>query len=151
MADAMGSTEKVATVSPLFTIAEGNGARAGSPAPVAYHGHRLTSSEPLRTRRRFPPTRTGLCAWTSALSATSARASSSDAVLPTRATSTDISTRGFAEWTGIFGDPVVATALLDRVQHHAGLIPEHIRANASIMPPRPRHRVHPRKEAASRD
>ncbi|WP_057460729.1 IS21-like element helper ATPase IstB [Pseudovibrio sp. POLY-S9] len=63
------------------------------------------------------------------------------------------SNRGFAEWGEIFGDRVVATALLDRLLHHAvvihiegasyrlrghaDLIPEHIRANASINPPPP--------------
>ena len=61
------------------------------------------------------------------------------------------SNRGFAEWGDIFDDPVVATALLDRLLHHAiviqiegagfrlrqhaDLIPEHIRANAPISPP----------------
>ncbi len=63
------------------------------------------------------------------------------------------SNRGFAEWGEIFGDPVVATALLDRLLHHAivmqiegaslrlrnhaDLIPEHIRATAPISPPPP--------------
>ena len=63
------------------------------------------------------------------------------------------SNRGFAEWGEIFADPVVATALLDRLLHHAvvvqiegssyrlrqhaELIPEHIRANAPISPPPP--------------
>ena len=78
------------------------------------------------------------------------------------------SNRGFAEWAEIFGDPVVATALLDRLLHHAvvvqieaasyrlrqhaDLVPEHVRANASIMPPPPpRRRGRPRKEAAPRD
>ena len=28
------------------------------------------------------------------------------------------SNRGFAEWGEVFGDPVVATALLDRLPHH---------------------------------
>ena len=53
------------------------------------------------------------------------------------------SNRGFAEWGEVFGDPVVATALLDRLLHHdivikiegssyrlrqhADLVPEHIR------------------------
>ncbi len=63
------------------------------------------------------------------------------------------SNRGFAEWGEVFGDPVVATALLDRLLHHAvvvqiegasyrlrghtDLIPEHVRANAPINPPPP--------------
>jgi DNA replication protein DnaC len=63
------------------------------------------------------------------------------------------SNRGFAEWADVFGDPVVATALLDRLLHHAvvvqiegasyrlrshaDLIPEHVRANAPISPPPP--------------
>ena len=29
------------------------------------------------------------------------------------------SNRGFGEWVEIFGDPVVASALLDRLLHHA--------------------------------
>ena len=60
---------------------------------------------------------------------------------------------GFAEWGDIFGGPVVATALLDRLPHHAVvvqiegasyrlrhhtiLIPEHIRSHATITPPPP--------------
>jgi len=60
---------------------------------------------------------------------------------------------GFAKWGEIFGDPVVATALLDRLLHHAvviqnegasyrlrshaDLIPEHVRANAPITSPSP--------------
>jgi DNA replication protein DnaC len=60
------------------------------------------------------------------------------------------SNRGFAEWGDIFGSPVVATALLDRLLHHAiviqidgssyrlrrhaDLLPEHIRANAPTPP-----------------
>jgi DNA replication protein DnaC len=32
------------------------------------------------------------------------------------------SNRGFAEWGEVFGDPVVATALLDRLLHHAVVI-----------------------------
>ena len=63
------------------------------------------------------------------------------------------SNRGFAEWGEVFGDPVVATALLDRLLHHAvvvqiegasyrlrghaDLIPEHARTNAPISPPPP--------------
>src|SRR5437588_13032603 len=59
------------------------------------------------------------------------------------------SNRGFAEWGEVFGDPVVATALLDRLLHHAvviqiegsryrlsqhaDLVPEHIRSNATAQ------------------
>jgi DNA replication protein DnaC len=32
------------------------------------------------------------------------------------------SNRGFAEWGQVFGDPVVATALLDRLLHHAVVV-----------------------------
>jgi DNA replication protein DnaC len=32
------------------------------------------------------------------------------------------SNRGFAEWGDVIGDPVVATALLDRLLHHAIVI-----------------------------
>lgn len=61
------------------------------------------------------------------------------------------SNRGFAEWGDVFGDPVVATALLDRLLHHAvvvqieessyrlrqhaELMPEHVRSKALIAPP----------------
>jgi DNA replication protein DnaC len=61
------------------------------------------------------------------------------------------SNRGFAEWGEIFGDPVVATALLDRLLHHAvviqiegssyrlrqhaGLVPEHLRAKPLVSTP----------------
>lgn len=61
------------------------------------------------------------------------------------------SNRGFAEWGEVFGDPVVATALLDRLLHHAvviqiegssyrlrqqaDLVPEHVRSKALIKPP----------------
>jgi len=63
------------------------------------------------------------------------------------------SNRGFAEWCEVFGDPVVATALLDRLLHHAvvvqiegssyrlrqhaELMPEHVRSKALITPPNP--------------
>jgi DNA replication protein DnaC len=63
------------------------------------------------------------------------------------------SNRGFAEWGEVFGDPVVATALLDRLLHHAvviqiegssyrlrqhaDLMPEHLRSKASIIAPFP--------------
>lgn len=57
------------------------------------------------------------------------------------------SNRGFSEWGEVFGNPVVATALLDRLLHHAvvvqiegssyrlrqhaELMPEHLRSKAS--------------------
>jgi len=63
------------------------------------------------------------------------------------------SNRGFAEWGELFGDPVVATALLDRLlrhavviqiegssyrlRQHAHLVPEHVRSKALITPPPP--------------
>ena len=59
------------------------------------------------------------------------------------------SNRGFAEWGEVFGDPVVATALLDRLLHHAivvqiegssyrlrqhaDLVPDYIRSNATAQ------------------
>jgi DNA replication protein DnaC len=59
------------------------------------------------------------------------------------------SNRGFAEWGEVFGDPVVAPALLDRLLHHAivvqiegssyrlrqhaDLVPDHIRLNATAQ------------------
>jgi hypothetical protein len=73
------------------------------------------------------------------------------------------SNRGLAEWGEVFGDPVVAAALLDRLLHqavaiqiegssyrlrqHAELVPEHIRAKAPITPPlpAPRRRGRPPK------
>ena len=71
------------------------------------------------------------------------------------------SNRGFAEWGDVFGDHVVATALLDRLLHHAiviqiegssyrlrqhaGLVPENIRARLPINPPQqpPKQRGRP--------
>jgi len=78
------------------------------------------------------------------------------------------SNRGFAEWGEVFGSPLVATALLDRLLHHAvvvqvegasyrlrqhaDLVPEHIRSNALIRPPAsdvaPKRRGRPPKVAA---
>lgn len=68
------------------------------------------------------------------------------------------SNRGFAEWGEIFGDAVVATALLDRLLHHAvviqiegsryrlrqhgDLVPEHLRAKTVAVPsPAPKRRA----------
>jgi len=76
------------------------------------------------------------------------------------------SNRGFAEWGEVFGDPVVATALLDRLLHHAvviqiegasyrlrqhaDLVPEHVRSKALITPPpAPRRRGRPPIRKAS--
>lgn len=70
------------------------------------------------------------------------------------------SNRGFAEWGEVSGDPVVATALLDRWLHHAvviqiegasyrlrqhaDLVPEHVRSKAFINPaPAPKRRGRP--------
>jgi DNA replication protein DnaC len=66
------------------------------------------------------------------------------------------SNRGFAEWGELFADPVVATALLDRLLHHAivvqvegasyrlrqhaDLVPEHIRSKALVQPSPPADR-----------
>jgi hypothetical protein len=70
------------------------------------------------------------------------------------------SDRGFAEWGEIFGDPVVATALLDRLLHHAvviqiegssyrlrqhaDLMPEHVRSKAALNSPIPAQAAPPR-------
>jgi DNA replication protein DnaC len=76
------------------------------------------------------------------------------------------SNRGFAEWGEVFGDPVVATALLDRLLHHAvviqiegssyrlrqhaDLVPEHVRSKALITPPpAPRRRGRPPRSRAA--
>jgi len=76
------------------------------------------------------------------------------------------SNRGFAEWGDVFGDPVVATALLDRLLHHAvviqiegssyrlrqhaDLVPEHVRSKALITPPpAPKRRGRPTGKAQS--
>ncbi len=72
------------------------------------------------------------------------------------------SNRGFAEWGQVFGDPVIATALLDRLLHHAvvvhiegssyrmrqhaDLLPPTQRPNASLADP-PRRRGRPPKAA----
>jgi DNA replication protein DnaC len=79
------------------------------------------------------------------------------------------SNRGFAEWSDVFGDPVVATALLDRLLHHAvvvqvegssyrlrqhaELVPEAIRARALVPPsalPAPKRRGRPPKNLGAR-
>ncbi len=75
------------------------------------------------------------------------------------------SNRGFAEWGQVFGDPVIVTALLDRLLHHAVVV--HIegssyrmRQHADLMPPAqrlpatmpapaPRRRGRPPKNTAS--
>lgn len=77
------------------------------------------------------------------------------------------SNRGFAEWGEVFGDPVVATALLDRLLHHAvvvqiegssyrmrqhaDLLPESSRSTAPInLPPAPKRRGRPPKDQSDR-
>ena len=57
------------------------------------------------------------------------------------------SNRGFAEWGEVFGDPVVATALLDRLLHHAVVVQiegasYRLRAHADLMPAHTRPRRH---------
>lgn len=76
------------------------------------------------------------------------------------------SNRGFAEWGEVFGDPVVATALLDRLLHHAtvvhieghsyrmrrhaDLVPEAMRARPAVPPPPPaRRRGRPPKDRSA--
>ena len=76
------------------------------------------------------------------------------------------SNRGFAEWGEVFGDPVVATALLDRLLHHAvviqiegssyrlrqhaDLVPEQLRAKALVAPPPKRRGRSPGKNNEDR-
>ena len=53
------------------------------------------------------------------------------------------SNRGFSEWGEVFGDPVVATALLDRLLHHAVVVQiegssYRMRQHAGLLPPTPR-------------
>lgn len=53
------------------------------------------------------------------------------------------SNRGFTEWGEVFGDPVVATALLDRLLHHAVVVQiegasYRLRQHANLMPDAPR-------------
>jgi IstB-like ATP binding protein len=69
------------------------------------------------------------------------------------------SNRGFAEWGDVFGDPVVATALLDRLLHHAvviqiegssyrlhqhaALVPENVCSRPLTTSPSPKRRGRP--------
>ena len=53
------------------------------------------------------------------------------------------SNRGFSEWGEVFGDPVIATALLDRLLHHAVVVQiegssYRLRQHADLLPPTPR-------------
>ena len=76
------------------------------------------------------------------------------------------SNRGFAEWGEVFGDPVIATALLDRLLHHAVVVQiegasYRLRQHADLLPdarrpnpvplaePQPRRRGRPPKVAAA--
>lgn len=76
------------------------------------------------------------------------------------------SNRGFAEWGDVFGDPVVATALLDRLLHHAvviqiegssyrmrehgALVPDNVRSPALYQPvATPRRRGRPPRKGNS--
>jgi DNA replication protein DnaC len=63
------------------------------------------------------------------------------------------SNRGFAEWGEIFGDAVVATALLDRLLHHAVVIQiegssYRLREHAQLLPEHMRSRVPPATPAS---
>ena len=75
------------------------------------------------------------------------------------------SNRGFSEWGQLFGDPVIATALLDRLLHHAVVVQiegssYRMRQHADLLPqaqrpgtvpadPPPRRRGRPPKAAAA--
>ena len=64
------------------------------------------------------------------------------------------SNRGFAEWGEVFGDPVVATALLDRLLHHAVVVQiegssYRLRQHADLLA-QPRHPSQPATEAPPR-
>ena len=53
------------------------------------------------------------------------------------------SNRGFSEWGEVFGDPVVSTALLDRLLHHAVVVQiegssYRMRQHAALLPLAPR-------------
>jgi hypothetical protein len=57
------------------------------------------------------------------------------------------SNRGFAEWGDIFGDSVVATALLDRLLHHAVVLQiegssYRLREHADLLPETVRFKPH---------
>ena len=74
------------------------------------------------------------------------------------------SNRGFSEWGQLFGDPVIATALLDRLLHHAVVVQiegssYRMRQHAELLPQaqrpatvspdsQPRRRGRPPKAAA---
>jgi len=67
------------------------------------------------------------------------------------------SNRGFAEWGELFGDPVVATALLDRLLHHAVVVhiegaSYRLRQHADLIPEalRPRSASSPALDAPRR-
>lgn len=70
------------------------------------------------------------------------------------------SNRGFAERSEVVGDPVVATALLDRPLHHAAVVQiegasyrlpvrKHTRTHADIPPPAPKRRGCPPKDGGA--
>ena len=64
------------------------------------------------------------------------------------------SNRGFAEWGQVFGDPVIATALLDRLLHHAVVVHiegssyrmrQHADLPPPVSPPGPRPDTQPKR------
>jgi DNA replication protein DnaC len=65
------------------------------------------------------------------------------------------SNRGFAEWGDVFGDQVVATALLDRLLHHAVVVQiegssYRMRQHADLLPDATRSQLASRQMAAPR-
>ena len=65
------------------------------------------------------------------------------------------SNRGFSEWADIFGDAVVATALLDRLLHHAVVIAiegnsYRLREHADLVPEHLRSRPIPKIDRSAR-
>ena len=55
------------------------------------------------------------------------------------------SNRNVSEWGGVFGDPVVATAILDRLLHHSHVIT--IRGDSYRLKEKHRSGLLPRKSA----
>ena len=50
------------------------------------------------------------------------------------------SNRGFKDWGTIFGDNVVAAALLDRLREHANLVPDTLKGRTPQAPEKPKRK-----------